>query len=89
MMDEGYELDLTYITERIIAVSFPWGCSEEIYSHNLKDVTRMLKSKHADNYLVSADSPCLALKSADTKALLVSMQTVMGFYWVLTKKDRF
>ncbi|KAF7668473.1 hypothetical protein LDENG_00008090 [Lucifuga dentata] len=51
-MEEGYELDLTYITERIIAVSFPWGCSEEIYSHNLKDVTRMLKSKHADSYLI-------------------------------------
>nr|XP_020451376.1 tensin-3 [Monopterus albus] len=51
-MEEGYELDLTYITERIIAVSFPRGCSEEIYTHNLKDVTRMLKSKHADNYLI-------------------------------------
>ncbi|XP_026229667.1 tensin-3 isoform X3 [Anabas testudineus] len=51
-MEEGYELDLTYITERIIAVSFPQGCSDEIYSHNLKDVTRMLKSKHADNYLI-------------------------------------
>uniref|UniRef100_I3JTF6 Tensin 3 n=1 Tax=Oreochromis niloticus TaxID=8128 RepID=I3JTF6_ORENI len=52
IMEEGYELDLTYITERIIAVSFPRGCTEEIYSHNLKDVTRMLKSKHADNYLI-------------------------------------
>uniref|UniRef100_A0A8K9X0G1 Tensin 3 n=1 Tax=Oncorhynchus mykiss TaxID=8022 RepID=A0A8K9X0G1_ONCMY len=51
-MDEGYELDLTYVTERIIAVSFPRTCSEEIYLHNLKDVTRMLKSKHADNYLI-------------------------------------
>ncbi|CAB1428781.1 unnamed protein product [Pleuronectes platessa] len=51
-MEEGYELDLTYITERIIAVSFPRGCTEEVYSHNLKDVTRMLKSKHADNYLI-------------------------------------
>ncbi|XP_047445453.1 tensin-3-like isoform X2 [Mugil cephalus] len=51
-MEEGYELDLTYITERIIAVSFPRGCSEEIYAHNLKDVTRMLKSKHEDNYLI-------------------------------------
>lgn len=64
-MEEGYELDLTYITERIIAVSFPRGCTEEIYSHNLKDVTRMLKSKHADNYLVSACSCavcCLAMK---------------------------
>ncbi|TTG32367.1 Tensin-3 [Bagarius yarrelli] len=51
-MEEGYELDLTYVTERIIAVSFPQVCSEETYLHNLKDVTRMLKSKHADNYLV-------------------------------------
>ncbi|NWV84893.1 TENS3 protein, partial [Dasyornis broadbenti] len=51
-MEEGYELDLTYITERIIAVSFPAGCSEETYLHNLQDVTRMLKSKHGENYLV-------------------------------------
>ncbi|CAM4594713.1 unnamed protein product [Lepidochelys kempii] len=52
IMEEGYELDLTYITERIIAVSFPASCSEETYVHNLQDVTRMLKSKHGDNYLV-------------------------------------
>ncbi|KFW78290.1 Tensin-3 [Manacus vitellinus] len=51
-MEEGYELDLTYITERIIAVSFPASCSEETYLHNLQDVTRMLKSKHGNNYLV-------------------------------------
>ncbi|NXP52428.1 TENS3 protein, partial [Heliornis fulica] len=51
-MEESYQLDLTYITERIIAVSFPAGCSEETYAHNLRDVTRMLKSKHGNNYLV-------------------------------------
>ncbi|XP_035268165.1 tensin-3-like [Anguilla anguilla] len=51
-MEEGYELDLTYVTERVIAVSFPRGCSEGTYLHNLQDVTRMLRSKHADNYLV-------------------------------------
>ncbi|NXM07616.1 TENS3 protein, partial [Tyrannus savana] len=51
-MEEGYELDLTYITERIIAVSFPASCSEETYLHNLQDVTRMLRSKHGNNYLV-------------------------------------
>ncbi|KAF2975788.1 hypothetical protein EK904_014638, partial [Melospiza melodia maxima] len=52
IMEEGSELDLTYITERIIAVSFPVGCSEETYLHNLQEVTQMLKSKHGDNYLV-------------------------------------
>ncbi|XP_064277658.1 tensin-3 isoform X7 [Passer domesticus] len=51
-MEEGSELDLTYITERIIAVSFPAGSSEETYLHNLQEVTQMLKSKHGDNYLV-------------------------------------
>ncbi|XP_077125505.1 tensin-3 isoform X3 [Ranitomeya variabilis] len=52
IMEEGYELDLTFITERIISVSFPSGCSDETYLHNLQDVTRMLKSKHGNNYLV-------------------------------------
>nr|AAI33086.1 Zgc:158345 protein [Danio rerio] len=51
-MEDGYELDLTYVTERIIAVSFPQDCFEETYLRNLRDVTRMLKSKHADNYLI-------------------------------------
>uniref|UniRef100_A0A8D1CA84 Tensin 3 n=1 Tax=Sus scrofa TaxID=9823 RepID=A0A8D1CA84_PIG len=51
-MEDGRELDLTYITERIIAVSFPAGCAEESYLHSLQEVTRMLRSKHGDNYLV-------------------------------------
>ncbi|TEA31045.1 hypothetical protein DBR06_SOUSAS9610102, partial [Sousa chinensis] len=55
-MEDGRELDLTYITERIIAVSFPAGCSEESYLHSLQEVTRMLRSKHGDNYLVSGDA---------------------------------
>lgn len=78
-MEEGYELDLTYITERIIAVSFPRGCSEEIYSHNLKDVTRMLKSKHADNYLVSARP-----RSHVFKVQTASPAQLRGFHEMLT-----
>jgi hypothetical protein len=34
-------------------VSFPSSCSEESYLHSLQEVTRMLKSKHGENYLVS------------------------------------
>lgn len=85
-MEEGYELDLTYITERIIAVSFPRGCTEEIYSHNLKNVTRMLKSKHADNYLVSAclyATCCLTLKSS-VKVQTVLMSGLIRFHEILT-----
>lgn len=73
-MEEGYELDLTYITERIIAVSFPRGCSEEIYAHNLKDVARMLKSKHADNYLVGGP----ARVSPASIGLLKLRKTISG-----------
>lgn len=54
-MEDSHELDLTYVTERIIAVSFPASCSEESYLHSLQEVTRMLKCKHGDNYLVSGD----------------------------------
>lgn len=56
-MEDGHELDLTYVTERIIAVAFPTGCSEESYLRNLQEVTRMLRSKHGDNYLVSRAEP--------------------------------
>ncbi|XP_030626611.1 tensin 3-2 [Chanos chanos] len=51
-MAEGYEFDLTYVTERIIAVFFHRTCSAQAYLHNLQEITHMLKSKHADNYLV-------------------------------------
>lgn len=54
-MEDSHDLDLTYVTERIIAVSFPANCSEESYLHSLQEVTRMLKCKHGDNYLVSGD----------------------------------
>lgn len=85
-MEEGYELDLTYITERIIAVSFPRGCSEEIYSHNLKDVTRMLKSKHADNYLVSARWLARSLPHLEGKVSTALMSGLMGFHEILTRE---
>lgn len=51
-MEENYEVDLVYITERIISVSFPSSVEEQSYSANLKEVASMLRSKHGDNYLV-------------------------------------
>nr|XP_032823670.1 tensin-3-like isoform X1 [Petromyzon marinus] len=51
-MEPGQELDLTYITERIIAVSYPPGGSQLTYHQQLREVAHMLKSKHADNYLI-------------------------------------
>ncbi|XP_041834931.1 tensin isoform X2 [Melanotaenia boesemani] len=51
-MEESYEVDLVYITERIISVSFPAGAEERSYTTNLKEVATMLQSKHGTNYLV-------------------------------------
>nr|XP_034354382.1 tensin-1 isoform X2 [Arvicanthis niloticus] len=51
-MDDSCELDLVYVTERIIAVSFPSTANEENFRSNLREVAQMLKSKHGGNYLL-------------------------------------
>ncbi|XP_071320258.1 tensin-1 isoform X13 [Trachinotus anak] len=51
-MEESYEVDLVYITERIISVSFPAGAEEHSYTTNLKEVATMLRSKHGEHYLM-------------------------------------
>ncbi|XP_017175354.1 tensin-1 isoform X21 [Mus musculus] len=51
-MEDSCELDLVYVTERIIAVSFPSTANEENFRSNLREVAQMLKSKHGGNYLL-------------------------------------
>ncbi|XP_059198423.1 tensin-1 isoform X1 [Centropristis striata] len=51
-LEESYELDLIYITERIISVSFPSSVEEQSYATNLREVASMLRSKHGHNYLL-------------------------------------
>ncbi|XP_049979739.1 tensin-1 isoform X7 [Alexandromys fortis] len=51
-MEDSCELDLVYVTERIIAVSFPSAANEENFRSNLREVAQMLKSKHGGNYLL-------------------------------------
>ncbi|XP_034145435.1 tensin isoform X4 [Esox lucius] len=51
-MEENYEVDLVYITERIISVSFPSGAEERSYASNIKEVASMLGSKHGEHYLL-------------------------------------
>ncbi|POI32355.1 hypothetical protein CIB84_003893 [Bambusicola thoracicus] len=50
-MESSCELDLVYITERIIAVSYPSTAEEQSFRSNLREVAHMLKSKHGDNYV--------------------------------------
>ncbi|KAL0164189.1 hypothetical protein M9458_039942, partial [Cirrhinus mrigala] len=50
-MAKGSEFDLDYITERIIGFTFHQSCTEQTYQHNLRSITQMLQSKHADRYM--------------------------------------
>lgn len=51
-MEDTCELDLVYVTERIIAVNFASSSEEQTFHSNLKEVAQMLKSKHGDSYLL-------------------------------------
>ncbi|XP_013414657.1 tensin-1 isoform X4 [Lingula anatina] len=49
---EQFDMDLTYITERIIAMTFTSESNEATYRNNVREGTRMLKTKHGENYMI-------------------------------------
>ncbi|XP_033615913.1 phosphatidylinositol 3,4,5-trisphosphate 3-phosphatase TPTE2-like isoform X2 [Fukomys damarensis] len=49
---DGFDLDLTYVTDRIIAMSFPSSGSWSLYRNPIKEVVRFLDTKHSDHYQV-------------------------------------
>ncbi|XP_077608767.1 phosphatidylinositol 3,4,5-trisphosphate 3-phosphatase TPTE2-like [Crocuta crocuta] len=48
----GFDLDLTYVTDRIIAMSFPSSGQQSFYRNPIKEVVRFLDTKHQDHYQV-------------------------------------
>lgn len=49
---DGFDLDLTYITSRVIAMAFPAEGFESVYRNPLTEVARFFNERHANHYMV-------------------------------------
>ncbi|XP_048840453.1 putative tyrosine-protein phosphatase TPTE [Brienomyrus brachyistius] len=49
---DGFDLDLTYVTDRVIAMSFPSSGKQSFYRNPIREVARFLDTKHEDHYKV-------------------------------------
>ena len=45
-IEDGYNLDLTYISDRVIAMGYPSENLESMYRNKLEDVRNLLEQKH-------------------------------------------
>ncbi|KAH0621924.1 hypothetical protein JD844_023672 [Phrynosoma platyrhinos] len=49
---DGFDLDLTYVTARVIAMSFPSSGQQAFYRNPIKEVAKFLDTKHEGHYKV-------------------------------------
>eukprot|EP00949_MAST-11_sp_MAST-11-sp1_P004413 g4413.t1 len=49
---DGFDLDLSYITPRIIAMGFPASGTEGLYRNSIRSVASFLATRHGTDYLV-------------------------------------
>jgi phosphatidylinositol-3,4,5-trisphosphate 3-phosphatase/dual-specificity protein phosphatase PTEN len=51
-IEGNYDLDLAYITNRIIAMGFPGDGIEGVYRNDGQEIARFLKEKHNGHYMI-------------------------------------
>lgn len=56
-------MDLNFVTERILSLSFPSDVEAMDYRQALQQAASMLQTKHGDNYMVLTFSPLFSSSS--------------------------
>ena len=57
MLIDGYDLDMSYITDRLLAMSFPAERMRAVYRNPLWQVKSVLDMRHYEHYKVKLISP--------------------------------
>ena len=53
LIEEGFNLDLSYITDRVIGMSYPANTwKEKLYRNNIDTVVKFFESDHAGHYYI-------------------------------------
>lgn len=71
--ENGYNLDLTYITQRIIAMAYPAQGFEKLYRNDIDDVAKMLEKNHGQNYMI--------INVSGREIESTKLSNIKYFYW--------